>query len=55
MTHTKNNIPIYEEQQFIQEEQQIEQIQEVLSKFKQLIPSNFIQIETEHIGSTKQN
>src|SRR5687768_4885128 len=55
MTNTKNNIPIYEEQQFINQEQQIEQIQEILNKFPQPIPSNFVKLELEggnYCGST---
>jgi len=54
MTNTKNNIPVYEEQQFIPEEQKIEQIEEILSKFKQPIPTNFKKLENlKHMCSTQ--
>jgi len=44
MTNTKNNIPIYEEQQFIPEEQL--DIQKVLNQFHQLVPIDFVKLET---------
>lgn len=54
MTHTKNNIPIYKEQQFLNEEQQT--IQKILNDFKQPIPSNYIKLKVEegnYMGSPK--
>jgi hypothetical protein len=52
MTNTKNNLPQFEEQQFINQEQL--NLQEILSQFKQPIPNNnFIQIATDYIFTTK--
>jgi len=45
MTNTKNTTPIHEEQQFIQEEQKYKQIEEILNKFRQPIPTNFKKLE----------
>jgi len=42
---TKDNLSPVEEQQFIQEEQLT--LQRMLSQFHQLVPSNFIQLETK--------
>lgn len=49
------NLAQTEKQQFIQQEQKIEQIQEILNKFKQPIPANFVELESEernYCGST---
>jgi len=48
-----DSIPPYAEEQtqLIREEQL--SLQEILSQFKQPIPSNFIQIETDYIFTTK--
>jgi hypothetical protein len=48
MTNTRDNVPIYAEEQ-----KQLLTFQEILSQFKQPIPSNFIQIETDYIFTTK--
>ncbi|MCE8164145.1 MAG: hypothetical protein I3274_08160 [Candidatus Moeniiplasma glomeromycotorum] len=53
MTRLDNNIPPFAEEVKINSE--AEQIQEILNKFKQPIPNNFIQIETEYLCSTKLN
>ena len=56
MTNTdiKNNLPQIEEQQFIQEEQKYKQIEEILNKFRQPIPTNFKKLENlKHMCSTQ--
>ena len=60
MTNTKNNLPLFEEQQFFKEEQKTQQqvIQEILNReeFKQPIPSNYIKLKIEegnYMFSTK--
>jgi len=53
MRLNENIIPSYEEQQFINPG--IEQIQEILSKFNQLVPNGFIKVKLEegnYCGST---
>ena len=41
----KNNIPVIVEEQFLPEEQL--NIQEILNQFKQLVPTNFVELETK--------
>ena len=45
MTNYKNDLPIYAEEQKIKEEQL--NLVEMLNQFKQLVPSEFIQLETK--------
>jgi hypothetical protein len=52
MTRVNNNLPPYAEE--ITLNQTTEQIQEVLNKFKQPIPSNFVELENlKHMCSTQ--
>jgi len=41
----KNNVPIIVEEQFLPEEQL--KLEEILSQFKQLVPTNFVELETK--------
>lgn len=47
----KDNIPLYAEEQVINEEQS--EIQKILNRFKQPIPKEFVQIEVDYIFTTK--
>ena len=45
MTNTKNNLPLYEEQKQIIQEEQLN-LQQILAQFKQLVPADFIELKT---------
>ena len=45
MTNYKNDLPLYAEQITINQNQEVEQIQQILSQFKQLVPDKFIELK----------
>jgi len=52
MTNTKNNLPLFEEQKQLIKEEQLN-IQQILSQFQQLVPTNFTKLsEISYMCST---